>query len=43
VEEAASSVGGSVTLVRLSQSSAPVIAYTLAAGEKAKLGTITFP
>lgn len=42
VEEAAGSVGGSVTLVRLSQSHAPVIAYTLAAGEKAKLGTITF-
>jgi uncharacterized phage protein gp47/JayE len=42
VEEAASSVGGTITLVRLSQSTAPVIAYTLAAGEKAKLGTITF-
>lgn len=42
VDEAISSVGGTITLVLLTEGGSPLVAHTLAAGEKAKLGTITF-
>jgi uncharacterized phage protein gp47/JayE len=41
VSEAASSVGASITSVTLLLSGAPIVAYTLRDGEKAKLGTLT--
>lgn len=42
VDDAASSVGGSITTVTLTISAAPINAVTLSAGQKAKLGTLTF-
>lgn len=42
IDEAVSAFGGSVTTVSLLTSSTPIAAYTLAAGEKAKLGNTTF-
>lgn len=42
VSEAVSSLGGSVTSVSLSRLGAPVTAYQLVDGEKAKLGTASF-
>lgn len=40
--EAADTEGGTITSLELSFNGGPVTAYTLADGEKAKLGTITF-
>jgi uncharacterized phage protein gp47/JayE len=42
VDDAASSVGGSITSVTLGISGSPINAVTLSAGQKAKLGTVTF-
>ena len=43
VDEAASALGATVTTVLLEQGSSPITAYTLGHGEKAELGTVTFP
>jgi hypothetical protein len=42
IDDAVSAVGGTIATVRLEQNGSPVAAYTLGAGEKTKLGTITF-
>lgn len=42
IDDVVSAVGGSVTTVALTVASAATPAYTLGAGEKAKLGTLTF-
>jgi uncharacterized phage protein gp47/JayE len=42
VDDAVNAVGGTVTTVALELSAAPIVAYSLADGERAKLGTLTF-
>jgi uncharacterized phage protein gp47/JayE len=43
VDDTVSALGGTFATVTLEVSGAPISAYTLLAGEKAKLGTTTFP
>jgi uncharacterized phage protein gp47/JayE len=42
VDDAVSAVGGTIGAVSVTISAAPVVAYSLADGEKAKLGVLTF-